>query len=362
MSRCLIFAILNIGFKSNPKKQSEFYFIKTTSWQKVRLLFQWVQKERNSQLKHSEQETKENFSYFLENLSECLEECFPGSLETEEVTVLKNNSVTLHGLVIKEKGSSFAPTFYLAQEFEEYKSGHRTMEELAASIMRSFEEERQSKYEVINRLNFQWESMKDFITYRLINREKNEELLRTAPYEEFLDLALIYQYTVKLSGERQGTVQILNEHMERLQISQEELREAAWENTKRIYPPAIYAMQELLLGMKEPLQEGEIEKDNAHGMYVLTNASGIHGAASLIYKEWLRKFAEAAGGGFYVLPSSIHEVILLPKQPDICLRQLAAAVKEINATKVEATEVLSDQVYYFEPEGDCLKRLGAWTE
>lgn len=311
-------------------------------------------------MKQNEQETKEEFSYFLEELSKCLKECCPANLEIEEASVLKNNSVTLKGLMLKEAGSSIVPTFYLSREFEEYKSGQKTIKELAAGILQSFTEEMQNKYEVLNRLNFQWKNIKDFITYRLINREKNQELLRTAPYEEFLDLALIYQYTVKLSEGRQGTVQILNEHMEKLQVSQEELKEAAWENTKRLHPPAIYSMEELLLGTKEPLQEEAIG-EKAQGMYVLTNDSGIHGAASLIYKEWLQKFARAAGGGFYVLPSSIHEVIFLPANPDICLQQLAVTVKEINETKVEATEVLSDQVYYFEPEMDCLKRLGAVT-
>lgn len=311
-------------------------------------------------MRYSEQETKENFSYFLEELSESMKEHYSGKLETKEVTVLKNNSITMRGLVMKEEGSSIAPTFYLAQEFEEYKDGRRTMKELADGIMQSFEEEKQNRYGVFEQLDFQWDSMKEFITYRLINREKNKELLQSAPYEEFLDLALIYQYTVKLSGERQGTVQILNEHMEKLQISQEALKEAAWENTKRLYPPAIYAMEGLLLGIKEPWLEKEAEE--MHGMYVLTNTSGIHGAASLIYKEWLREFARASGGGFYILPSSIHEVIFLPDQAEVCLRQLTAAVKEINATKVEATEVLSDQVYYFEPETDSLKRLGACSE
>ncbi len=315
-------------------------------------------KERNRRLKHSEQEIKENFSYFLEELSESMKEQYSGKLETKEVTVLKNNSVTMCGLVMKEEGSSVAPTFYLAREFEEYKDGRRTIKELAAGIVQSFKEEKQNRYEMFEELDFQWDSMKDFITYRLINKEKNEGLLQDAPYEEFLDLALIYQYTVKLSEERQGTVQILNEHMEKLQISQEALKDAAMENTKRIHPPAIYAMEGLLLGIKEPW----LEKEEIHGMYVLTNTSGIYGAASLIYKERLREFARASGGGFYILPSSIHEVIFLPDQAEVCLRQLAAAVKEINATKVEATEVLSDQVYYFEPETDSLKRLGALSE
>lgn len=311
-------------------------------------------------MKHKEEEIKDDFSYFLEELSESMKEYYPGKLETKEVTVLKNNSVAMRGLLMKEEGSSIAPTFYLAQEFEEYKNGRRTIKELADGIMQSFEAEKQNKYGVFGQMDFQWDSMKEFITYRLINREKNKELLQSAPYEEFLDLALIYQYTVRLSGGRQGTVQILNEHMEKLQISQEELKEAALENTKRLHPPVIYAMEELLLGSKKPWPEEEAEE--IHGMYVLTNASGIHGAASLIYKERLREFAKASGGGFYVLPSSIHEVIFLPDQAEVCPRQLAAVVKEINDTKVEATEVLSDQVYYFEPEADSLKRLGAFSE
>ena len=310
-------------------------------------------------MKHSEQETKENFSYFLEELSHRMEESYPERLETEQTKVLKNNSVLLHGFLIREKGSRIAPTFYLGDEFEQYRRGRKTIEEIAEYVLQCYEEEKEKKQEVLNRLDFTWESMRHAVTYRLVNREKNAEMLKTAPYEEFLDLALIYQYTIKISEDMQGTVQILKEHMEHLHISNEELRAVAAENTRRIHPPVIYAMEDVLFGTKKAWRGEKIDTQAEHGLYVLTNEAGIHGAASLIFKERLREFALAAGGGFYILPSSIHEVIFVPDVPGISLKFLAASVKSINATRVAATEVLSDQVYYFDPESDCIRRLGA---
>lgn len=311
-------------------------------------------------LKQNEQE--ESYVLFLEELKNRLVLQYPGKLTAQRNTVVKNNGISMQGILLCEEGSRLLPNFYLEGQYEEYKHHRKTMGEIAEYVLNCYEQEKKKTQSVLSRIDFEWESVREHVTFRLINKEKNKEMLKTSPYEEFLDLALVYQYTIQISSEVQGTAQITNEHFESFGITREELYETAKRNTKQLYPAVIYAIEDVIFGRKKEWDGEKIEPGVYPQLYVMTNRAGIHGAASLIYKDGLRKFAEAAGGGFYILPSSIHEVIFVPDRPDISLRCLADSVREINAERVEPTDVLSDQVYYYEPLPDCVRRLGRGCE
>lgn len=303
-------------------------------------------------------EKKVNYSIFLEELAETIKEKSSIELITEQTEVTKNNAVVYRGLLVKEKDSSIAPTFYLEEQFSKFESGEKSLDEVAEYVLECYAKERRKKQELLEHLDFCWDGMKEFITYRLVNREKNQKMLCRAPYEEFLDLALVYQYTLDISDGVQGTIQILKEHLELLNITEEELRAVAFENTRRMHPPVIYSIEEVLLHTKQEWNGEKINTKPESGLYVLTNRSGVYGAVSILFTDELKRFAQATGGGFFILPSSIHEVIFVPDAPGVSLEFLLSSVRSINETTVAATEVLSNQVYYFDPEDGNIRRLG----
>lgn len=305
---------------------------------------------------------QESYECFLEELSACLRKRYQGKLTAEKSTVVKNNAVVMHGILIKEEDSRILPTFYPEKQYEEYQNGYKSMDEITAYMLECVEREKEKSQSILSRIDFNWESVKEHVTFRLINKAKNRELLKTLPYEDFLDLALTYQYTIQISSETQGTAQITEEHFKSFGVTREALYEAAERNTKQMHPAVIYAIEDVIFGRKREWDGKKIEPGEYPKLYVMTNRAGIHGAASLIDKECLRRFAQAAGGGFYILPSSIHEVIFVPNQPEISLKYLAESVREINAERVEPAEVLSDQVYYYEPVLDCVRRIGKVLE
>lgn len=97
-------------------------------------------------------------------------------------------------------------------------------------------------------------------------------------------------------------------------------------------------------------------------MYVLTTESGNLGASALFYPDVQDKAADLMGSGYYVLPSSVHECILVPDTAGHNEKDLCAMVREANRSVVEPKDVLSDNVYHFDKDSRQLSRVAADRE
>ena len=173
--------------------------------------------------------------------------------------------------------------------------------------------------------------------YRMaVNREKNRRLLEGQPWRPFLDWALVCYYRLDQRLIPEATVRIDRSHLKLWGITEEELFRQAMENSRRDLPPQLFSMGDLLgVGEEEP------------PLYVLTNGNRYLGAESITRREALEKIQEKLPGDFYVLPSSIHECLILPDSGQFSKETLNRLVQEINRTQVESAEVLSDQVYLY---------------
>ena len=92
-------------------------------------------------------------------------------------------------------------------------------------------------------------------------------------------------------------------------------------------------------------------------MYVATTPDKIHGAGVLAYQDFMDQAAERAGGDFFILPSSIHEILIVPDDGNATLSQLQDMVREVNATQVAPEEKLTDNVYHYDSK-DKIFELG----
>ena len=150
--------------------------------------------------------------------------------------------------------------------------------------------------------------------------------------------------------------------MESWNLTVKDLYQLAGVNTPRLFPPSIRTMEDVLQEVLEPMNESypiyEEEEDitqeipfhieSPHSMYILSNSSGINGASALLYPQVIEKFSNSIKSNVYILPSSIHEVILVPFQEEIDKSQLTQMVNEVNETQVSKEEVLSSSVYYYD--------------
>ena len=249
-------------------------------------------------------------------------------VRTELYTVTKNNGTRRTGILFKQEDSNLAPTIYLEEFYQKYLKGQQ-VPDLADSICSIYQEIRVKKTCDCQNL-FDFNHVKEHIVYKLIRRDANEELLKQIPYEPFLDLAVVYYIQIDNTRFGSATIQIRNEHLRYWRVEKEEIRRLAEKNTPRIYPAQIQKIVRF--------------------MYVATNEQCSLGAAVMRYPDFREKVWGMIGEGFYILPSSIHEVILVPESFGMEPERMQEMVKEINQIGVAPEEVLSDSVYYSDGE------------
>lgn len=279
-----------------------------------------------------------NIKEFAERIKTALSDAL--KKEVRIVTPLKINNTRLYGINIMEQNSNLSPIIYLESFYENFLNTGDW--ELTVSDMLAFYDDNKAKG------SFEMEWFRDFsqvrknVFYQLVNYDANEELLSTIPHARFLDLAKIYYVRCQTEG-RSGNAQICNNHVKGWGITEDELMAAAEENTPRLYPVKlcplldIYGLGDdsgLLPGMSVPL-------------FVLTNTERQNGAAAVCYEDVLDDFSRKVDDDLAVLPSSIHETILVPMQRHKGLDALKQMVYDINRTVLSRSDFLSDNVYIY---------------
>ena len=185
------------------------------------------------------------------------------------------------------------------------------------------------------------DKVKQRVIYKLINPKNNEKLLEEVPHRLILDLAQIYQ--IYLDGSvLTGKVTIKYDNLKYFGLDESELAELAAINTPRLLKANIEYMGDMLLRMTgvDMLEEG------SPNMIVVSNEKYLDGAAAMFYPDTARGVFDLIGD-FYVLPSSIHECICVPKGADGDPQALRELVSFVNRTEVAENEVLSDNIYEF---------------
>ena len=297
----------------------------------------------------------------FEEFKEILREEVAGNVDGEVtvVVILKNNGVKLDALSVKGKKSNIAPIIYLDSYYKDYNNG-RSIENIVDSIVMICNREPGINSELINKFT-DYNIMQKFIQVKLINKEKNKELLKNVPHIEFLDLAIVCMINVLFGNENgEGTVLITKQHMNIWEISEEELFSVAKVNSMEKNPAILKAMNDVIKDMYinnilEEQEEDElcamIDIVDSH-LYVLTNTSKHNGAVAIAYENVLKDFANEKNCNLYILPSSIHEVIIVLEEDNMDAMLLKKMVQSINQTEVDEIEVLSDNVYYYDRELD----------
>ena len=276
--------------------------------------------------------------------------------------VRKNNGIMLTGLAVMQDDSNISPTIYLNNYYEEYISGRATLVNVVNDVMDTYRRNKVNQ-SVDMRYFLNYESVKQSIVYKLVNTEKNKELLEEIPHKEFLDLSIIFKCLV--SDNELGTASVLihNSHMEMWGVTMEELYQAAEENTPRLQEYEIKSMADTLRDVMPEGEFGEFDDETCMAgfkdivpMYVLSNKCRTEGAACILYPHLVQDFADAVGSNLYIIPSSVHEVILLPAGQDEDGAEIKRMVREINDTQVSAEEILSYSLYFYDrEEGKIIK-------
>ena len=287
------------------------------------------------------------FQEFTKAVKEKLQENLGESYKVETQQVRKNNDVLFCGLTIHSKETNIIPTIYLEAFYELYKND-MPMEKILTKIFNAYKESLPRENIDMNFFK-DFEKVKDRIVYRLIHGERNRELLKDIPHIPFWDLAICFSYAFHSEELGDGMILIHNHHMENWNVNHSQLMQLAEVNTPKLFPATFYGINEVLKQMHVDIDLSECVEEQ---LYVLTNCKKIYGAAAILYPGTLEYVAEQLKNDFYILPSSIHEVLILRKERFQELQQegkyLHKVIRDINYVELAAEEVLSDYPYFYD--------------
>lgn len=301
---------------------------------------------------------EKEYADFLSEIIMRVEEKYKGKVKGEVCSSVKNNGVVVTGMLLRGEDKRVAPSFYLEPQYVQWIRGQNSLEEITEQLCIAYEDEIKKNSNLLSAIQFDWRIFHRRVFMRLVNKEKNLERLKELPHREFLDLAIVYYYAVPISDGMTGTMIITKEHLELLEITEEELHQAAVNNRDRFQPAKIRCMEDVVYDLAKRLGV-EIQEACCKYpfLYVLSNENGFFGAVAMTSQEELECFSKRINNSFYVLPSSVHEVILVPESKEFCVEYFANMVREINETQVEATEVLSDSIYFYDINLKSIRRV-----
>lgn len=316
-----------------------------------------------------------NYQEFKDFVAENIKDYLPEKYQDAKVRVSeisKNNNMKLDGLMITLPEQNVCPNIYLNSFYQDYEAG-RPIDDIMETI-ENLREMHDVEKNISVRDMLDFEQVKDSIVFRVVGVEENQSILQNMPHRIEHDMALIYQIMMQKTEDGMASTQITNDMMGFLGVDEKTLHEAAMKNTPREFPMTFQSMDEVIKeimrkdfmginldelsdedGMKSFLEElfeegmEDMEQD-ASPMYVLTNESKLNGAAVLFYPEVQEKIAKQLNGDYFVLPSSVHEVLIVPDQGNMEYQELKDMVNEVNATQVSPDEVLTGEVYSYDKE------------
>lgn len=260
----------------------------------------------------------------------------------QEVT--KTNDLSLDGLTIVNEQSNISPTIYLNQYYQPFKKGDMSISDIVEDIMKTYNQHK-SNISIDTKFFTDFDAVKGGIVYRIVNTEKNQKLLETTPHINFLDLSIIFFYIFNSQDEGIATILIKNPHLEFWNTDVNTLYRFAKFNTPRIMGLHVQSMLDLAKEITPDFVE--CKEDIEIPLYIFTNNHKMHGACVILYPEILKFFAEAIGSDLYILPSSVHEVLIVPTACIDDDNDLTEMVQEVNRTQVAPNEFLADHAYFY---------------
>ncbi len=190
---------------------------------------------------------------------------------------------------------------------------------------------------------------------RLVGTQWNTLKLHGRPHTDMADLAVIYDVLLYKNAEHRVTAAVTNALLSEWQIPTELLHADAVRNMNLQMPACFKSMREALLPLQ--MEENEIN-ETAGSIFILSNESNLQGAAAVLDHALMQQIAARFPEGFYILPSSVHELLIVSKSMNIAPEELETMVQEINACEVTEYEQLSDHVYEYDMEAQALCLAG----
>ena len=285
---------------------------------------------------------------FVEALKEKLSE--RGNDVDVKVSTVEKMNQSYEAITITPEGSNIGMNMNLEVFAEAYESGV-PFDEIVEQVTNKVEAHLADMPTFDVQSLTDYEQMKDKLAMEVVAADRNADLLAKVPHQEMEDMAVVYRFVMESDENGRASILVSNDLLDKMGVTPEQLHADALENAPELRPAVIKGMSEVMMDMMgEDAHEmfGIDEFPQDEMMYVATVPDKISGAGVIAYQEFMDQAAEKLGGDFYILPSSIHEVLLVKDDGAVNFNDLKSMVEDVNATQVAPEEKLTDSVYHYD--------------
>lgn len=297
------------------------------------------------------------FGEYVETMACLVTKKLGEDVKVKPVSIVKNNGTIRKGLSVEENTNNMNPNIYLEEMYGKQKADDITMEQAAEEFIWYYES---VKHENFPTDFFSWERVKEFITIRVINAEWNKELLKKVPHKKILDLVIVYHAVIEVANGNTMFMMINNEQLKNWGITQEILDKTAKANMNSLTPAELFPMEEVIkevLGGNETavsILDGKPEYMEKNRMYILTNKDRNFGASVLFYDGMAERIGKLMETDFFVIPSSVHEIIIVKDSGDYTQEEITEMIKAVNEQAVDREDRLAEHAYHYSVRTGCL--------
>ncbi len=299
-----------------------------------------------------------DYEQFLEQVKEDLQDRFPYmNVEIRSVEKLQGESYT--GISITPDGSNAGATMNLHSQYEMLQDGVPmaiVMERIGSLAADAIDQIPQVDASTLS----DYEQMKHTLIMQAVPVEPNRALLETIPHRMLDDIAIVYRFQLEHRESADATVLVTNQMLQNYGITAEQLMADAAVSAPQRNPASIRSLGEVLAemsgGMFGPDEMG------APPLMVATVPGAVNGAGVMGYPDFFKDASEMIGGSFFVLPSSVHEILLLADDGSMSARELSAMVSAVNSQEVMPEEQLGSEAYHYDAQAQIFEKASSYED
>ena len=332
--------------------------------------------------------TDEEYKTFKELLTPAIQRRISPLIRISIRDYLKNNGVKARGVTFEPVKTAsgpvldISPVIYIDSLYEAYRTGSLGLNDIASIIVSEYFKYLEPPFKNLPDI-LDFKTARKRLAFRVVNTELNAELLSSVPHMDILDLSLIFYYLVNDDSGSLSYCTITDHLINRWNLSLEKLYHISVKNAAKLLPLSLSSLDEAICRIIDPntadsqaAGQGGSASGSASGCncdsdpdsetvqtkkpwgaaaFVLTNTAGTHGSAVIFYKGVPEKCFELIGESYFILPSSIHELILVRESMVRDPMELTKIVRSVNLNSVSRNEFLSDSVYHYSPAAGCIE-------
>lgn len=317
-----------------------------------------------------------SFEEFVQEITGSILDYLPEHYKDAKVEIMEQERINgnYQGMMIFREGVIASPSVDLDQLFIVYQTTMLSVEDILRDVAKQI-----GNFD--DRLDFKYlrdyDALKERLFIRICDSARNQDLLAKVPHSNMDALAVTYHVAVERRRKdgALGSVLINNGMLKEYGVSLEQLHRDATENSKKMFPPVITSLNDFFGNMERQMMEAAgMEQDDidlVYGdmswnfdspFYMITNTDQLNGAASLFYPDMMDEISKKMEGGYYIVPSSIHEFLLVSERDAVGLDILQNTVKEVNKYYVEPDIQLGSDIFHYDPVERVFEKAAAYEE